>query len=102
MTKGTDLIAQERQRQVDIEGWTAEHDRQHQNKELAQAAAAYILDYAIHLTRTRRWFDWPWPWSEKWWKPTPDDPVRQLVKAGALVAAEIDRLLSQPAACRDG
>jgi len=26
------------------------------------------------------------------WKPTPDDRVRELVKAGALIAAEIDRL----------
>ena len=32
-----------------------------------------------------------WPWSDKWWKPS-DDPVRNLVKAGALLAAEIDRL----------
>ena len=33
-----------------------------------------------------------WPWDMKWWKPSDEDPIRNLVKAGALIAAEIDRL----------
>lgn len=37
--------------------------------------------------------DWPWD-LKRHWKPTPGDPVRQLVKAGALIAAEIDRRLA--------
>lgn len=32
-----------------------------------------------------------WPWDAKWWKPS-DDPIKNLVKSGALIAAEIDRL----------
>lgn len=32
-----------------------------------------------------------WPWDEEWWKPSLD-PIRNLEKAGALIAAEIDRL----------
>ncbi len=32
-----------------------------------------------------------WPWDEEWWKPD-NDAVRNLAKAGALIAAEIDRL----------
>jgi hypothetical protein len=32
-----------------------------------------------------------WPWDYDWWKPS-DDPIRNLTKAGALIAAEIDRL----------
>jgi len=32
-----------------------------------------------------------WPWGSEWWKPS-KDPIRDLVKAGALIAAEIDRL----------
>ena len=32
-----------------------------------------------------------WPWDVSWWKPS-DSPIRNLVKAGALIAAEIDRL----------
>jgi len=31
-----------------------------------------------------------WPWGKEWWKPS--DRRRDLVKAGALIAAEIDRL----------
>ena len=33
-----------------------------------------------------------WPWALSQWKPTPDDRIRELTKAGALIAAEIDRL----------
>jgi hypothetical protein len=36
---------------------------------------------------------WPKSWAEDWWKPMADDRVWQLTKAGALIAAEIDRLL---------
>jgi len=32
-----------------------------------------------------------WPFSSEWWKPA-QDPIRNLVKAGALIAAEIDHL----------
>ena len=89
-TSGVDLIAVERQRQVEREGWTTEHDAMHAGGELACAAACYALapiwrehsDFLLHL----------WPWDGAWWKPTPDDRVRELVKAGALIAAEIDRL----------
>lgn len=35
-----------------------------------------------------------WPWADDWWNPS-DDPVRNLVKAGALIAAEIDRIQRQ-------
>ena len=37
-----------------------------------------------------RW--WPKSWDIIWWKPTPKDRVRELAKAGALIAAEIDRI----------
>lgn len=33
-----------------------------------------------------------WPWGKQYWKPTPNDPRRQLVKAGALIAAAIDAM----------
>lgn len=36
---GIDLIAAERQRQIEEEGWTPDHDDQHTNGELALAAA---------------------------------------------------------------
>lgn len=85
---GAELIAAERQRQIDVEGWTPEHDAEHDSHEMAAAAVAYAL--TIHSMPVAKWW---WPWDDEWWKPS-DDPIRNLVKAGALLAAEIDRLQS--------
>jgi hypothetical protein len=93
---GAALIAAERQRQIDVEGWTPEHDTEHDDHDLVFAAACYVTpDYARFLTNSGIPADWPWEPSA--WKPTPDDRVRELVKAGALIAAEIDRLQAQEA-----
>lgn len=78
---GIELIADERQRQVEAEGRTPEHDDEHEG-ELSDAAACYALGKRLPV----------WPWSTDWWKPTPDDRVRELTKAGALIPAEIDRI----------
>lgn len=86
---GARLIAEERGRQTTVEGWTAEHDNQHTGGELALAAVAYASPNAFGM------YAHPpamWPWGRGWWKPS-DDRVRDLVKAGALIAAEIDRLI---------
>jgi len=126
---GVDLIAAERKRQIEVEGWTAEHDAQHKSFELSAAAACYIakniskLLEDIHHTnqsplaefkiyhfgeidlfvnsgdrgdRPLRKAGWRngWPWDMEWWKPE-YDPIKNLVKAGALIAAEIDRLQNQ-------
>lgn len=89
MKTGIERIADERKRQIKEEIWTPEHDDAFVNAELSYAAAAYaipndepMLVRAVHL----------WPWDHEWWKPTPDDRIRELEKAGALIAAEIDRL----------
>lgn len=87
MKTGIELIAQERERQILSEHWSAAHDDMHQDKELAQAAACYALDYTQKYNLGRAW-----PWDSKCWKPTPENPIKQLAKAGALIAAEIDRL----------
>ena len=96
MTNGAELIAEERQRQIDAEGWTPEHDDTHNTGQLAFAAACYA-DYAAHQA-AKVSFDErsaaeyrQWPWDVAWWKPSAS-PIRNLVKAGALIAAEIDRL----------
>lgn len=88
MMSGAMQIATERGRQITAEGWSAEHDDRHINGELRDAAIAYAM-----ICDDRAPFDLAsvWPWEMKWWKPS-DDPVRNLVKAGALIAAEIDRL----------
>ncbi|EAR6586254.1 ead/Ea22-like family protein [Salmonella enterica] len=92
-----DVIA-ERQRQISEEGWMSEHDDRYSCGELAGAAACYA-----RYTNARGWvfptnptdyqsagepFDWPW--DAEWWKPT--NPRRDLVKAGALILAEIERM----------
>jgi len=93
---GVERIAAERQRQIEEEGWTVAHDDDWENDELALAAACY----AIPKRRRKRKDDWNvsmrrylWPWDERWWSPTPNNRIRELEKAGALIAAEIDRLL---------
>lgn len=80
-----DVIA-ERQRQQSVEGWTPEHDNAYQNSELADAAACY----AIHAHN--QGFSTPahWPWSPDWWKQS--GARRDLIKAGALILAEIERI----------
>lgn len=90
---GCDLIAAERLRQIEKERWSLSHDDSHRNGELAVAAACYAFpaEYREKRTPRARRPTW-WPWLAGWWKPTPNDRVRELVKAGALIAAEIDRL----------
>jgi hypothetical protein len=109
MKAGHDLISKERMRQIDEEGWTKEHDQdEHTGGDLLLAGLSYGLDVVTRLKlkdsdyekTAKRAGEKLWPWDEKWWKPTPDNDVRQLVKAGALIAAEIDRL-QQPRAQKD-
>lgn len=83
---GADLIAAERRRQVTVEGWSEDHDDQHTGGELAFAAMAYMDP--DDETNVPLW----WPWDMADFKPSPGDRIRELVKAGALIAAEIDRL----------
>jgi hypothetical protein len=88
---GVELIAAERQRQIDVEGWTPEHDDANCTGQLCFAARSYVAE-AINLTTNERLAAHiGWPWQREWWKPS-DDPIKNLVKAGALIAAEMDRL----------
>lgn len=87
---GLTLIRQERLRQINAEGWTPEHDDEHTEGELVNAAIAYLTS---DITES---IDCFWPWDRSYWKPVPDDRIRELEKAGALIAAEIDRLSRLP------
>lgn len=94
MTPGADRIAAERQRQLEVEGWTPEHDAHHREGEMVNAAMSYLVAAWEHIAEEPPVVDDPpefWPWANDWWKPA-DNPVRNLEKAGALIAAEIDRL----------
>jgi hypothetical protein len=85
----TDVLG-ERRRQVEAEGYDTGHDDEHDNGSMAEAAAAYA--YQAHNSKSCPAGKPPlgWPWDSEWWKPA--DPRRMLVKAGALILAEIERL----------
>lgn len=98
MKSGIELIAEERQRQVEKEGWTTAHDAGHVCGELAAAGAAYAL-WDWSRTDAKRL----WPFEKKSFKPGDEgEPlyvtkkVKNLTKAAALIAAEIDRLPNIP------
>lgn len=91
---GIELIAYERLRQMEAEGYSTKHDDAHVDGALLSAAMCYagiewLLAGGAPVTRSEP--PLTWPWSADAWKPS-NDPVRNLVKAGALIAAEIDRL----------
>jgi hypothetical protein len=98
---GVELIAAERQRQIEKEGWTQNHDDEaHSPGDLALAGACYACNAAtmMRIATKKQMADYEkysshgyrWPFLDKYWKPK--DPLRDLVRAGALIAAEIDRL----------
>ena len=99
METGIELIKKERERQK--ERWDAEHDETHTSMCLTTAAVSYALHVAskyadVHESWKETYQKYAtnlWPFDGEWFKPTPNDPVRQLVKSGALIAAEIDRIL---------
>jgi hypothetical protein len=113
MKTGIELIAEERARQKTEHGWTEHHDDRHDDGELALAAACYATPKPLLVHEERQvqanssrgigdcysydyrpvtgYWD-PWPWDEEWDKRGKSTRIRDLQKAGALIAAEIDRL----------
>lgn len=93
---GAQLIQSERKRQKESEGYDAEHDDQYLNGELLTAALLYAsTPQARQQMVDADGVPVTWPWralNPDSWKPTPYDRVRELTKAGALIAAEIDRI----------
>jgi hypothetical protein len=106
---GIELIAEERARQIEKEGWTPEHDDEHTDESLALVAALYATPIPLFEQQgDQSYFVFADPWPESWdngWdkrpideftynqrKPTAEERLRLLAKAGALIAAEIDRL----------
>jgi len=100
---GVDRIAKERKRQISVEGWTSEHDDTHDREELAWAAICFAAPDEVKKRKDTRyspiggeqrvmtsWVD-PWPWGSEN-KQKRHVRVRQLEIAGALIAAEMDRL----------
>lgn len=101
MTKAAQDVLEERLRQISAEGWTPAHDDQHTSGDLARAAGLYASNAgtAMHFgtadTSICDTAPYGWPWDESWWKPT--TARRDLVKAAALILAEIERMDRLPA-----
>jgi hypothetical protein len=120
---GIELIAEERERQINVEGWDKFHDEDHGAMQLTGAAACYAANAINKYCGKKKasfqykfpaeinslvndgdrgdrkldkggWRD-GWPWDEAWDKREKHDILRSLVIAGALIAAEIDRINSQ-------
>ena len=105
-------VLKERQRQIESEGWSCDHDDKHTDESLILAAICYALPQSIRQpTKRGETFDdsggrgdcpvwrekiktvpilWPISWSIDWWKPK--TKRRNLVKATALLIAEIERI----------
>lgn len=85
---GARAVADERRRQMTKLGWTPEEDDKWTSGQLASAAIAYLL--CVPVGRAAAFDDpkkyWPWGYTFK-----PETDLRNLEKAGALIAAEIDR-----------
>lgn len=82
-TDGASLIAAERRRQIEVEGWTPEHDAEHGGTILRRAARCYETHPGDET-----FVPSAWPWDESWWKPK--DHLSNLVRAGALYQAAAD------------
>lgn len=86
LTAAARSVLDERQRQIGQEGWTPEHDDAHDEGELAVTAACYVR----HTYKGFVGVPGEWCWGASWWKPR--GRRHNLVKAGALILAEIERL----------
>lgn len=112
---GVEMIQAERERQTGSLGYDEAHDDEHTEGELALAAICYAAPDRVFI-RTQHdedvvSFADPWPWSEdednrrtdtgrllsnrieSYHGQTIEERIDQLAQAGALIAAEIDRLL---------
>ena len=92
-------VWEERLRQIGTEGFDIEHDDEHDSGELARAGACYAINAAgmslVDNAEPEEYAEMSsmplmWPWGQKWWKPK--NPRRDLVRAAALIIAEIEKL----------
>jgi hypothetical protein len=97
MKTGIEIIAEERERQINEEGFTIERDHElyEVSNELAIAGGCYALAEASREHLQSNEAPLIWPWAKEWWKPSPDNRIKELAKAGALIAAQIDNLIEK-------
>lgn len=90
MKTAIELISEERERQIAKKGYSLSHDDGHENGELAIAACCYAYPrQSLYVDEIR---NNEWPFEPESFKPEPMNRTRELVKSGALICAEIERL----------
>jgi hypothetical protein len=88
-----ELVAKERARQINDEGYKREHDDEHKDGSLADAAAVYAATAKmIYEKPDIHYYTEVWPWDGKWLKKDKHPRKKQLIIAAALLMAEYDRL----------
>jgi len=81
-----EIVRAYEERRMEV-GGTSDDDDKHIGGELVDAGVSYALEHNSIAS------DEPpaeWPWRDETWNPS-SDPIQNLAKAGALIAAEIDR-----------
>lgn len=86
--KGQYIIDAERDRQIEQEGYSALHDSRYNHNELFLAGMCYYFAEQDRQKGLKGLHQPPaWPWEYEYWKPSPDDRIKELKKAGALFKA---------------
>lgn len=97
-TKALNDVIAERERQLNSENHSLSNDDMYEQNELVRAAAGYtnhvvgrgwIFERTPDLYRAEVAPDF-WPWKDGFWKPK--SPRQDLVRAAALLLAEIERI----------
>lgn len=89
-TAAISMIRDERRKQ--LERYSLEHDQEsNDNEQLVFAATSYLVPIYGNTPYLSSKPPLNWPWGEDEWKPE-GNRIRNLVKAAALIVAEIDRL----------
>lgn len=92
-------VFNERQRQIEKEGYSTANDDLYEENELVRAGAGYVnhvvgrsWTFNKEMPEVYQNEEVPefWPWDDNFWKPK--SPRKDLVRAAALLIAEIERI----------
>lgn len=95
MNAGVDIIAKERQRQIEYQGKRPEDLCDLSQRHFVKAAMSYcfVENHFRNQSESNTMPPLLWPFDREFWNPDRNNDIRNLAKAGAYIAAEIDRLL---------
>jgi hypothetical protein len=95
ISRATQDVLAERRRQIEVEGWTPEHDDAHDSGELGLAAALYAIPYETDGLISQEDFirlDMALELGCGFARTPEPDVRKRKVKAAALLLAEIERI----------